>query len=157
MAKVVKLHICPQGLDTSNFKDHFRTRPTVLLGPGYRRSGAGPLTGHHGFYLKQCRSFRSENEGELEEKEIETARKCGEMKEIREVKFNKGSGFWSSLKSSLLGGLGFGSRRDDEYKMAILKLEEVFSSVSSINLLEFYISCLNFNYSHLFFFLIINC
>lgn len=130
MAKVIKLHICPQGLDNSNFRGHFRTRPTVLLGLGYRWSRPALLTGRRGFCLKQCRSFRSENGGEFDEKEIEKARKCGEVKESNEVKLSEGSEFWSSLKSAVLGGVGFGSRRDDEYKKAIVKLEEVFSSVS---------------------------
>ncbi|XP_015898313.3 probable chlorophyll(ide) b reductase NYC1, chloroplastic isoform X1 [Ziziphus jujuba] len=119
MAKVAKLHIGPQGLDNLNFNGHFRTRPILLLGPGYRRYGPGVLTRRYGFCL---RSFRSENGGELEEKEIESARKCGELK--------KESGFWSCLKSAVLGGVGLASRRDDDYKKAIVKLEEVFNSIA---------------------------
>lgn len=63
----------------------------------------------------------------MEEKEIEPAKKCGEMKE---VKVKKEIGFWSCLRSSVLGGVGLASRRDDEYKKAIVKLEEVLNLVS---------------------------
>lgn len=128
MATVTRLHICPYGLDRFSFNDHFRTGQRIQLGPGF---GGSILTGRNGFRLKKCRAYRCEDGGgDLKEKEIESARKCGKVKESLQLK--KGSGFWSSLKYAVTVGLGLGSRNDDEYTKAIAKLEEVFSSVSSI-------------------------
>ncbi|PON49867.1 Short-chain dehydrogenase/reductase [Trema orientale] len=128
MATVTRLHLCPHGLERFNFKDHFRTGPTILLGPGFGRS---LLTGRNGFRLKKCRAYRCDQDGgdHLEEKEIESARKGGKVKENVKLK-EKGSGFWSSLKYAVTVGFGLGSRNDDEYSKAVAKLEEVFSSIA---------------------------
>lgn len=123
MATVTRLHIFPQRFEHLSFKDPGRTGQPVVLGPGLCQSGLGRRRGSDGLCLKQCRSFRAE-EGE---KEVESARKCGNLKET-EAKLQRGIGFWSSLRITILGG--FSLARGDEYRNALAKVEEVFSSVS---------------------------
>ncbi|KAL5572657.1 hypothetical protein UlMin_022254 [Ulmus minor] len=127
MAAVTWLHICPQSLDHLNFKESLRTGPSFLLGPGSRRGSSGLLTSR--YCLKQCRAYRREDGGNLEEKESGVSRKSRKLKES-EVKLKKGIGFWSSLRSTLLGGLGLCSRNGEEYQKAVVKVEEVFSSMA---------------------------
>ncbi|KAF4354478.1 hypothetical protein G4B88_019947 [Cannabis sativa] len=126
---VTRLHICPHGLnlDLFNSKAHFRTGPTILIGPGFSGS-VRPV--RSGFGLKKCRANRNESDdgGDAEEKERESARKCGKVKE--NVKLSKGSGFWSCLKYAVTAGFGSGSRNNDEYGKAVAKCEEVFSSIA---------------------------
>ncbi|KAM6598581.1 hypothetical protein CsatA_018190 [Cannabis sativa] len=126
---VTRLHICPHGLnlDLFNSKAHFRTGPTILIGPGFSGS-VRPV--RSGFGLKKCRANRNESDdgGDAEEKERESARKCGKVKE--NLKLNKGSGFWSCLKYAVTAGFGSGSRNNDEYGKAVAKCEEVFSSIA---------------------------
>ncbi|EXB79941.1 putative chlorophyll(ide) b reductase NYC1 [Morus notabilis] len=119
MAAVTRLHICPHGLDRFSFKDQLRPGPRILIGPGFR----------YGVRLKGCRAYRSE-EDQLGEKEMESARKSGKVKEKETLKLRKGSGFWSCLKYAVTRGFGFGPRNDDEYSKAVAKLEEVFSSIA---------------------------
>ncbi|KAB8849526.1 hypothetical protein FH972_026770 [Carpinus fangiana] len=123
MATVTRLHIFPQRFEHLSFKDTGRTGQPVVLGPGLCQSGLGRLRGRDGLCLKQCRSFRAE-EGE---KEVESARKCGNLKEP-EAKLQRGIGFWSSLRTTILGG--FSLARGDEYRNALAKVEEVFSSIA---------------------------
>lgn len=131
MAAATRLHICPHGLDRFNFKDHLLTSPRILLGPGFGGSVL-TVTSRNGFRLRKCRAYRWGEEGgdSEEKKEIESTRKCGKVEESENSK--KGSGFWSSLKYAVMVGFGLGSSstNDDQYKKAVAKLEEVFSSVS---------------------------
>lgn len=77
-----------------------------------------------------CRSFRGEDGGrELGEKQLEEARKCGNLKENQvEYSPEKGNGFLSNLKSSILKVSRSNSK--DEYRNAVAKLEEIFSSIA---------------------------
>lgn len=127
MATVTRLHIFPQRLEHLSFKDHGRTGQPVVLGPGLCQTGLGRRRGRDGLCLKQCRSFRTGEGGGAEEKEVESARKCGNLKET-EAKLQRVSGFWSSLKTTILGS--FSLAHGDEYSNALAKVEEVFSSVS---------------------------
>ncbi|XP_062149229.1 probable chlorophyll(ide) b reductase NYC1, chloroplastic isoform X2 [Alnus glutinosa] len=122
MATVTRLHIFPQRLEHLSFKDHGRTGQPVVLGPGLCQTGLGRRRGRDGLCLKQCRSFRTGEGGGAEEKEVESARKCGDLKEI-EAKLQRGSGFWSSLKTTILGS--FSLAHGDEYSNALAKVEEI--------------------------------
>lgn len=120
MATVARLHIFPQSFD------HYRTGQPVVLGPGLYRSRSGRVGGRNGLCLKlkqYCRSFRCEEGGGVEEKEVvsESERKSGNLKKS-EAKLERGSGFWKSFRTTILGG--------DEYDKAVAKVEEVFFSVS---------------------------
>lgn len=120
MATVTRLHIFPQSFD------HYRTGQPVVLGPGLCRSGLGRVGGRNGLCLKlkqYCRSFKGEEGGEVEEKEAVSERKSGNLKKS-EAKLERGSGFWKSFRTTILGG--------DEYDKAVAKVEEVFFSVSCL-------------------------
>lgn len=94
MATVTRLHIFPQRFEHLSFKDHGRTGQPVLLGPGLYQSGLERRRGRDGLCLKQCRSFRTEGGGESEEKKVESARKCGNLKE---TKLQKGKRVFAAL------------------------------------------------------------
>ncbi|KAK4604178.1 hypothetical protein RGQ29_012614 [Quercus rubra] len=118
MATVTRLHIFPQSFD------HYRTGQPVVLGPGLCRSRLGRVGGRNGLCLKlkqYCRSFKGEEGGEVEEKEAVSERKSGNLKKS-EAKLERGSGFWKSFRTTILGG--------DEYDKAVAKVEEVFFSIA---------------------------
>ncbi|KAK7817817.1 putative chlorophyll(ide) b reductase nyc1 [Quercus suber] len=118
MATVTRLHIFPQSFD------HYRTGQPVVLGPGLCRPRLGRVGGRNGLCLKlkhYCRSFRCEEGGEVEEKEAVSERKSGNLKKS-EAKLERGSGFWKSFRTTILGG--------DEYDKAVAKVEEVFFSIA---------------------------
>ncbi|CAL0332527.1 unnamed protein product [Lupinus luteus] len=113
MATVVKLHVFPE-----SFNQH-RTRflRSSFFGPSTNSPHRVLGFGHNceGLSLKQCRAFRSEDGGDLKEKKIRTLKK-------NEVNSKRESGFWNSLKCILLG-----SKSDDVYRLALVKVEEVLS------------------------------
>ncbi|KAJ7969609.1 Chlorophyll(Ide) b reductase [Quillaja saponaria] len=117
MAMVVKLRLFPDSLDRFCFKDSYRIR----------RSRSKRVLG--GFCLKQCRALRSESGGDLKENLVGSVGKSGNLKE-HEVKLKRGNGFWTSLKSMVLGAFSVVSQSDDEYKEAVAKVEEVLSSIA---------------------------
>lgn len=98
-----------------------------MLSPGLCQSGLVKLRRRSGFCLKQCRSFRSEEVGEAEVKEVERTSKSGNLKESS-AELQKESGFWSALRTTILGGFGF--VRGDEYIRALAKVEEVSSKIA---------------------------
>ncbi|KAK7314470.1 hypothetical protein VNO77_32995 [Canavalia gladiata] len=119
MATVVKLQVFPESLNQN------RTRL-------FKRGNFGPYTspgvlgfGHNcdGFSVKVCKAFRTEDGGDPKEKKIQNLKK-GEEKPIRE------SGFWSSLQSILLRNFMVGSKLDDEYRQAVVKVEGLLSSIA---------------------------
>ncbi|KAE9586029.1 putative chlorophyll(ide) b reductase [Lupinus albus] len=117
MATVVKLHVFPE-----SFNQH-RTRllRSSFFGPSNNSSSPRVLGfGHNyeGLSVKQCRAFRSEDGGDLKEKKIRTLKK-------NEVNPKRESGFWNSLKYILLG-----SKSDDVYRHAVVKVEEVLSVIA---------------------------
>ena len=81
--------------------------------------------------MQKCRLFWGEDGGEVEEKVMESDTEYGILME-NEVKLEKGDGFWKSMKSAVFGVSKFGSQSQDEYKKAVAKVDEVFSSVSYI-------------------------
>ncbi|XP_022755046.1 probable chlorophyll(ide) b reductase NYC1, chloroplastic [Durio zibethinus] len=83
----------------------------------------------HRVYVQKCRSFRGEDGGEVEEKQMESERKQEILME-NEVELEKGDGFWKSLKSAVFGVSKFGSQSQDEYEKAVAKVEGVFSSIA---------------------------
>lgn len=139
MATVTRLHIFPRSFEQC-FKDHHWTGQPVILGPGVCGSGLGRPGGRNGLCLKQCRSFRSEEGGEVEEKdrEVESTKKYGNLKKSVEAKTERGSGFWKSLETTILDG--FSLAHGDEYNDAVAKVETVLSSVSCVGLS---LSCFN--------------
>nr|QIC54087.1 chlorophyll b reductase [Paeonia lactiflora] len=133
MATVTKLHVSPQSMDYMNFKHYYRTgQPPVR--PGFGRSqpmlDSINVLGKLKLCRGVCRSFRGEDGGrELGEKQLEEARKCGNLKENQvEYSPEKGNGFLSNLKSSILKVSRSNSK--DEYRNAVAKLEEIFSSIA---------------------------
>lgn len=127
MATVVKLHVFPESFN--NQQQH-----------RLRRKGFGCSTslgvfgfGHNNncdiglFSVKKCRAFKTEEGGggDLKEKKFRTLKR----NEVKELK--RESGFWSSLRSILLRNFMVGSKSDDEYRHAVVRVEEVLSSVSS--------------------------
>ncbi|XP_027357598.1 probable chlorophyll(ide) b reductase NYC1, chloroplastic isoform X2 [Abrus precatorius] len=118
MTTVVKLHVYPEILN------QHRTRLS--------RKGFGSCTspgvlgfGHNcdGLYVKGCRAFRSEDGGDLKEKKFRNLKK-------NEVKFKRESGFWTSLRSILWRNFMVGSKSDDEYRQAVVKVEVILSSIA---------------------------
>ncbi|KAK3210720.1 hypothetical protein Dsin_015426 [Dipteronia sinensis] len=100
---LTKLHICPQTIHRSYFKDHLGTG----LGPGFHRPGFGAHRSRYGLYVQRCRSFRKED-GDEE----------------KDIKSNEGSGFLNSLKDVVFGV------SNPDYDRSMAKLEEVFSSIA---------------------------
>ncbi|KAA3490111.1 putative chlorophyll(ide) b reductase NYC1, chloroplastic [Gossypium australe] len=122
MAAVTKLHLCTFQKDQHFcFKEQKRSWFKVKRGCFV---GLPVLTrNRRGAYVQKCRSFRGGDGGEVEEKEMESARKLGIWTE-------KGDGFWKSLKSAVFGVSKFGSQSQDEYEKAVAKVEEVFSLIA---------------------------
>ncbi|XP_057447135.1 probable chlorophyll(ide) b reductase NYC1, chloroplastic isoform X2 [Lotus japonicus] len=118
MATVVKLHVFPES---------FNIHGKRLLRRGFGSSSSPGVLGlgHNfdGFSVKQCRAFKSEESEGLKEKKIRTLKK-------NEVKIRRESGFWSSLNSVLLRNFMGGSKSEDEFHQAMVKVEEVLSSIA---------------------------
>lgn len=118
MATLVKLHLFPESLSSH------RTR---LL---KREFGSCPSSGVVGFghnsdrfSVRECRAFRTEDGGDAKDKKSRNLKKS-------EVISKRESGFWSSLQSILLRNFMVGSKSDDEYRQAVVKVEGLLSSVS---------------------------
>ena len=144
MATVVKIHVFPD-----SFNSQHRTR---LLRRGY---GASSSPGVLGFghncevlSVKQCRAFRTEDGGDLKEKKIRNLKK-------NEVKTKTEGGFWSSFKSIMLKNFLGGSKLDDEYRQAVVKVEEVLSSVSCFRYSIMHVGLLYFFFFFWIFFLVL--
>jgi len=112
MATVVKLHVFPEGLNS-----HRRR----LQGFGWCPSPGVVGFGHNcdRFSGRECRAFRTEDG----EKKSRTLKKSEGISK-------RESGFWSSLQSILLRNFMVGSKSDDEYRQAVVKVEGLLSSVS---------------------------
>ncbi|CAK7337399.1 unnamed protein product [Dovyalis caffra] len=118
---ITRLHISPQSIDHFSFEEHQRIRSS--LGRGFLRSGFGVHKKSYGLCVQQCRSFKTKDDGGVEEKQKEKY----EILKENHSKLKKGSGFWSSLKKAVSGVGSLGSQSDEEHSMAVAKLEEVFS------------------------------
>jgi chlorophyll(ide) b reductase len=77
-----------------------------------------------GLCLRKCRAFKSEDGGGLKEKKWRNLKK-------KEVKLQIENGFWSNFRNVLLGNFMMGSKLDDEYRQAVVRVDEVLSKVSS--------------------------
>jgi chlorophyll(ide) b reductase len=122
MATIVKLQVFPE----INLNHHKLRR-------GFGSSNSSGVFGFgHNFNgllsLKKCRAFKSEDSGDFKEKKIRNLKK-------NEVKIHRENGFWSSFRSILLGNFMVGSKLDDEYRQAVVRVDEVLSKVSSCFLL----------------------
>jgi len=73
--------------------------------------------------VRECRAFRTEDGGDAKDKKSRNLKKS-------EVISKRESGFWSSLQSILLRNFMVGSKSDDEYRQAVVKVEGLLSSVS---------------------------
>lgn len=130
MAAVIKLHISPQSFDhefTYRHYCNYRTGlPVARL--GFRWKPSNSVIGLHKVRRWSCgipcRSFRLEDEGELASKEGGNERKLSLLKEIP-----KGMGFLKSMKSAIFRV--WRSRSEDEYRNALVKLEEIFSPIAT--------------------------
>lgn len=123
---ITKLQVYPQSVDHFSFNERWRTK---LVRRGSLKSAFGVHKGRYGLCMQQCRSFRSEDGGQVDEKKKESEGKQGSLKE-NEDKLKNGRGFWSALKVAVCGVGGLGSQSNEEHSKAVAKLEEVFSSVS---------------------------
>ncbi|MED6113552.1 putative chlorophyll(ide) b reductase nyc1, chloroplastic [Stylosanthes scabra] len=122
MATVVKIHVFPEG-----FSNQHRTRFHRSSSYGSSSSLGVLRFGHNceGVYVRQqCRAFRTEDGGDLKDKKIRNLKKNDELK-VKRV-----GGFWSSLRAILLRNFMIGSKSDDEYRQAVVKVEEVLSSIA---------------------------
>ena len=120
MATFVKLHLCPETSRSICFFSghHHRRRTTSSLCRGGFGSSIDRVS------LKLCRAFRAEDGGDLKEKKNRNNSRKDEVKLKRE------NGFWGSIGSIMLGTFKLASKSDDEYRLALAKVEEVLSSVS---------------------------
>lgn len=126
-AALTRLHIYPQAIDHFSFGEQLRNG---LPRQGFLWSGSGGLhRDRHGLYVHRCRSFRSDDEGEVGEKKNISEKKCKVVKES-EDKLKEGDGFWSTLKHAVSGFGRLDSQSNEEHTKAVAKLEEVLSSVS---------------------------
>lgn len=125
-ATVVKLHLFPESLNQHRTK-FFRKGFGSCNSPGVLGFGHNC----EGLSVKVCRAFRTEDGGDLKEKKFRNLKK-------NEVKTQRENGFWSSLKSILLRNFMVGSKSDDEYRQAVVKVEGLLSAV------RFCFSCFNF-------------
>lgn len=115
----MKLHVFPDSLNshkTRIFRRGFGSCPSPgVLGFGHDCDR---------FSVRECRAFRTEDGGDAKEKKSRNLKKS-------EVNSKRESGFWSSLQSILLRNFMVGSKTDDEYRQAVVKVESLLSSVSS--------------------------
>lgn len=129
MATFARLHVYPQNSDLYSFNEHLRNRQIILIRPNLSRPGSRRFTGRYGIGLKSCRSFRNEDGGDVEDEGTQTSKSIDKMK-VNDVKSNKGSKFWSSLKYAILGNFGLDFRNGDEYGKLVAKIDKVFSRVT---------------------------
>lgn len=111
---IVKLHVFPE----CNLNQH-----KLRKGFGSNSSSGVFGFGHNfdGLSLKKCRAFKGEDGGD---------RKFRNLKK-NEVKLERKNGFWSSFKNVLLGNsLRNYKLDDDEYRQAVVRVDEVLSKVS---------------------------
>lgn len=117
MATVVKFHVFPEILNQNRSMRGFGCSSSSGV-VGFRHNCDGVS-------LKKCRAFKNEyGGGDSKEKKLQPLKK-------NEVNLKRESGFWSSFKSILLRNFMMGSKLDDEYRFAVVRVEEVLSSVSS--------------------------
>lgn len=76
-----------------------------------------------GLCLKKCRAFKSEDGGDVKEKKLRNLKK-------NEVKAQRENGFWSNFRNVLLGNFMMGSKLDDEYRQAVVRVDEVLSKIA---------------------------
>lgn len=118
---IVKLHVFPE----CNLNKH-----KLRNGFGSSNSSSGVFGFGHNFdglclKVKKCRAFKSEDGGgDFKEKKIKILKK-------NEVKVQRENGFWSNFRNVLLGNFVMGSKLDDEYRQAVVRVDEVLSKVSS--------------------------
>ncbi|OAY53758.1 probable chlorophyll(ide) b reductase NYC1, chloroplastic isoform X1 [Manihot esculenta] len=126
-AALTRLHIYPQAIDHFSFGEQLRNG---LPRQGFLWSGSGGLhRDRHGLYVHRCRSFRSDDGGEVGEKKNISEKKCKVVKES-EDKLKEGDGFWSTLKHAVSGFGRLDSQSNEEHTKAVAKLEEVLSSIA---------------------------
>lgn len=126
MAAVTKLHFCTFHKDQLFY---FKGQQRNWLKRGCGARFPVITRNRYRVYVQKCRSFRGEDGGEVEEKEMESERKYGVLME-NELKLEKEDGFWKSLKSAVFGVSKFGSKSRDEHEKAVAKVDEVFSSIA---------------------------
>ncbi|WJX30063.1 putative chlorophyll(ide) b reductase nyc1, chloroplastic, variant 2 [Trifolium repens] len=116
MATIVKLQVFPE----INLNHHKLRR-----GFGSSNSSGVFGFGHNfnGLSLKKCRAFKSEDSGDFKDKKIRNLKK-------NEVKIHRENGFWNSFRSVLLGNFMVGSKLDDEYRQAVVRVDEVLSKIA---------------------------
>lgn len=112
MTTLVKLRLLPEGLNSLCLRDRRKTS-------SFRRGSYGG----GGVSVKSCRAFRTEEGGDLKGKKHQNLKKS-------EVELKKENGFWSSVNSVIKSTFMVGSNSEDEYRLAMAKVEEVLSSVS---------------------------
>ncbi|XP_043807576.1 probable chlorophyll(ide) b reductase NYC1, chloroplastic isoform X2 [Manihot esculenta] len=125
MAAITKLHIYPQGIEHFSFGEQSRNG---LLRQGFLWSG-GVHRGRHGLCVQRCRSFKSDDGGEVEQKQHKSEKSCGTVME-NENNLNKRDGFLSTSKDAVSGYGRSDSESSDKYTKAVAKLEEVLSSIA---------------------------
>ncbi|KDP33676.1 hypothetical protein JCGZ_07247 [Jatropha curcas] len=123
---ITKFHIFPQNVDHFSFSEQQRNG---LLRPGFLWSGFdGVHRGNYGLCMHKCRSFRSDNRAEVEDQKKKKSKR--KMVKQNEVELKKSSGFWSILKDAVSTFGRSDTQSNEEYKTAIAKLEEIFSSIA---------------------------
>ncbi|XP_054785597.1 probable chlorophyll(ide) b reductase NYC1, chloroplastic isoform X2 [Prosopis cineraria] len=111
MTTLVKLRLTPESFSNLCFSNHRRTS-------SLRRGSC-----HDGASLRPCKAFRTEDGGDLKEKKRRNLKKDV-------VKLKREYGFWSSVNFILSNTFKVGSKSDDEYRLAVAKVEEVLSSIA---------------------------
>ncbi|XP_030530025.1 probable chlorophyll(ide) b reductase NYC1, chloroplastic [Rhodamnia argentea] len=121
MATVTKLHLCPGRFDHQFVS--FRENPRVFL-PGFSCSGSKLFGKRSGFCVRhQCRSFRSEEDGNRQ--------RNGEKSKEDEVEVeSERSGILESMRAVFVGCSQVGSKWKDDYSKSAARLEEIFSSAA---------------------------
>jgi len=115
---IVKLQVFPE----CNLNKHKLRNGFGSSNSSSRVFGFGQNFG--GLCLKKCRAFKSEDGGDVKEKKLRNLKK-------NEVKVQRENGFWSNFRNVLLGNFMMGSKLDDEYRQAVVRVDEVLSKVSS--------------------------
>ncbi|OUZ99959.1 Short-chain dehydrogenase/reductase SDR [Macleaya cordata] len=137
MAAVTKLYLSPERFYCLSFKEPSRTDQNHKIRPCFRRNPAkfdavsvlGQPNGCRGFSLKPCRSFRSEDGGESEERENGETKKDGSVLKDNKLKSKRRNVLYS-LKSAILK-LSGGQSREEEYRSTVAKAEEIFFSCAT--------------------------
>ncbi|PIA65008.1 hypothetical protein AQUCO_00100464v1 [Aquilegia coerulea] len=128
MATLSELHLSLQSFDSLSFKETYRTEQRRKFRQfNLRKSSIMVFKQSNylrGMSLQPCRSFRSEDGVELEEKEKKKKKEEVIVKESN-LKPKKSKGALYSLKSFLLKLSGTPASKD-EYRNAVAKAEEIF-------------------------------